>query len=282
MAEDLDGFLKLHPHGGISAHHRDKLSAVTIAEAIDPLGGEGQEIGDPDTHPVAIVPKGLRAFDEHDSPFFQRLLPGPHDMHGLPVSLAFWKQRIESRQPEDTFAVGLMYGPSGCGKSSLVKAGLLPNLSTSVIAIYVEARGNETESQLLAALARRFPSSSQGDLRSTIRALRRNSSVLGGRKLLIVIDQFEQWLHAGSQHEKSDLVQALRQCDGVTIQSLVMVRDDFWMASTRFMRDVEIPLLEGKNSQAVDLFTIKHARRVLMEFGRSYGDLPHGLEDLTS
>ena len=38
------------------------------------------------------------------------------------------------------------------------------------------------------------------------------------------------------------------------VQAVVLVRDDFWMAATRFMRDLEIRLLEGENSAAVDLF----------------------------
>jgi formylglycine-generating enzyme required for sulfatase activity len=50
-----------------------------------------------------------------------------------------------------------------------------------------------------------------------------------------------------------------------------MVRDDFWMAATRFMRELEIRLLEGHNSAAVDLFPTKHARKVLAAFGRAYG-----------
>ena len=33
----------------------------------------------------------------------------------------------------------VLVGPSGCGKSSLVKAGLLPQLSHDVISLYVEA-----------------------------------------------------------------------------------------------------------------------------------------------
>ncbi len=43
----------------------------------------------------------------------------------------------------------------------------------------------------------------------------------------------------------------------------MMVRDDFWMAATRFMRDLEIRLVEGQNSAAVDLFDLDHARKVL-------------------
>ena len=62
------------------------------------------------------------------------------------------------------------------------------------------------------------------------------------RKVLLVLDQFEQWLHAKRGEENTELVAALRQCDGEHLQAVVMVRDDFWLAATRFMRDLEIRL----------------------------------------
>jgi len=55
---------------------------------------------------------------------------------------------------------------------------------------------------------------------------------------------------------------------------MVMVRDDFWMAATRFMRELEIRLVEAQNSAAVDLFPIRHAENVLAAFGRAFGVLP--------
>jgi eukaryotic-like serine/threonine-protein kinase len=89
--------------------------------------------------------------------------------------------------------------------------------------------------------------------------------------VLIVLDQFEQWLHAKKEQQNTELVQALRQCDGERLQCIVMVRDDFWMAATRFMRELEIRLLEAHNSAAVDLFDTDHARKVLAAFGRAFG-----------
>ena len=68
-------------------------------------------------------------------------------------------------------------------------------------------------------------------------------------------------------------MQALRQCDGGRVQCIVMVRDDFWMAVSRFMRELEIRLLEGQNSALVDLFDLDHARKVLAAFGRAFGKL---------
>jgi len=54
--------------------------------------------------------------------------------------------------------VGLIYGPSGCGKSSLVKAGLLPRLSSNVVVVYVEAAAGQSEQQLLTSLERQLQS----------------------------------------------------------------------------------------------------------------------------
>src|SRR5262249_34247937 len=105
-------------------------------------------------------------------------------------------------------------------------------------------------------------------------ALRQRRFLDPGQKVLLVLDQFEQWLHAKRNQENTELVQALRQWDGGRVQCIALVRDDCWMAATRFMRDLEISLVEGQNSSAVDLFTIRHAEKVLAAFGRAFGVLP--------
>ncbi len=228
-----------------------------------------------DHESIKIVPKGLRSFDAHDADFFLELLPGPRDREGLPEGLRFWKTRIEETDADNTFTVGLIYGPSGCGKSSLVKAGLLPRLSAEVIAVYVEATARETETRLLTGLRKRCPALSDDlSMREALAALRRGQGVPAGKKVLVVLDQFEQWLHARKDETNTELVQALRQCDGGRVQCIVMVRDDFWLAVSRFLRDLEIRLVEGQNSALADLFDLDHARKVLAAFGRAFGKLP--------
>ena len=235
-----------------------------------------------DSQPIKIVPKGLRSFDAHDSDFFLELLPGPRDRNGLPDSIRFWKTHIEEMDADNTFSVGLIYGPSGCGKSSLVKAGLLPRLSDDVIAVYVEATASETEARLLNGLRKRCPALPNNlSLKATLAALRRGQGIPVGKKVVIVLDQFEQWLHAKKEEQNTELVQALRQCDGGRVQCVVMVRDDFWMAATRFMRELEVRLLEGQNSAAVDLFDTDHARKVLAAFGRAFDKLPENTGETT-
>ena len=233
--------------------------------------------------PIKIVPKGLRSFDAQDADFFLELLPGPRDRDGLPESIRFWKYRIKETDPDKTFRIGLIYGPSGCGKSSLVKAGLLPRLTGHVISIYVEATAEDTETRLLQRLRKECPRLPQDlGLTDSIATLRRGQGLLPGKKVLIVLDQFEQWLHAKRSYENTELVEALRHCDGERAQCIVMVRDDFWMAVTRFMQELEIRLIEGDNSAAVDLFDLRHTRKVLAAFGRAFGVLPEDLTEPTT
>ncbi len=227
---------------------------------------------------VNVVPKGLRSFDAGDADFFVELLPGPRDREGLPDSIRFWKARIETTTSDGTFAVGLLYGPSGCGKSSLVKAGLLPRLAKEVVTVYVEAVAQETETRLIKALRRQVADlPGDLDLVASLAALRQGRFLKAGRKVLLVLDQFEQWLHARRSDENAELAQALRQCDGGRVQCLILVRDDFGMAVARFMAALDIPLVQGNNFAIVDLFDLVHARKVLGAFCRAYGRLPENL-----
>jgi hypothetical protein len=178
--------------------------------------------------------------------------------------------------------VGLMYGPSGCGKSSLVKAGLLPRLAGHVVPVYVEATATETEARLLKGLRKHCPSLAPDlGLTDAAAALCRGRGTPANGKVRIVLDQFEQWLHARQALEDVELIQALRQCDGGRLQCIVLVRDDFWMAATRFFRELEVPLVEARNSAAVDLFDLRHARRVLAAFGQAAGVLPERAAERT-
>src|SRR5205085_7198329 len=93
-------------------------------------------------------------------------------------------------------------------------------------------------------------------------------------KLLIVLDQFEQWLHAWHDGPTAELVRALRQCDGGRVQCLVLVRDDFGLGVARFLQALEVPLREGQNFATIDLFDPAHARAVLAAFGRAYARWP--------
>ena len=270
LAEDLRHYLKQSAVQGIKSGVAARSVGLDLVTASD-------------KQPIKIVPRGLRSFDSHDADFYLELLPGPRDREGLPDSLRFWKTRIEEIHADKTFAVGLIYGPSGCGKSSLVKAGLLPRLSQDVIAVYVEATPTDTETRVLQSLRERCPALHGSlSLKDAIVKLRQGLGLPVGKKVLIVIDQFEQWLHTKKEDLNSELVQALRHCDGGRVQSIVLVRDDFWLAVSRFMRELEVRLAEGQNTALVDLFDLEHARKVLGAFGRAFGKLPENVSDTTT
>jgi formylglycine-generating enzyme required for sulfatase activity len=280
MAEDLRLLIQAESDTGSPAAQVVPVvqPGSTLEEA--PLPSTDQK-SDSDQRPIKIVPKGLRSFDQGDADFFLELLPGPRDRDGLPESIRFWKKKIEQIDPDLTFKVGLIYGPSGCGKSSTIKAGLLPRLGKHVVPVYIEATPEETEARLIKGLHKACPELPRGlGLVDSLAQLRRGRILPPERKVLLVLDQFEQWLHAKRGEQDAELVAALRHCDGEHVQAIVTVRDDFWMAATRFMRDLEIRLLEGENSAAVDLFDLDHARKVLVAFGRAFGKLPENASEI--
>ena len=263
--------------GGFSAYVTAKGKQVLGLTSTDQVS----RVSDSSQTPIKVVPKGLRSFDAEDQDFFLELLPGPRRGDGLPESVHFWKVRIEEMDPDKTFRVGYIFGPSGCGKSSLVKAGLLPRLSKPIISIYIEATGDETEAQLLRGLRKQYPDlPADLDLRAALVASREKIRE-GSNKILVVIDQFEQWYHAKGTERGTELAKALSECDGGRVQAIILVRDDYSMALYRFMAVIGVRQNQDQNFAVVDRFDLQHARKVLIAFGRGYGKLPDDPKEMT-
>ncbi|MFM8474982.1 MAG: protein kinase domain-containing protein, partial [Planctomycetaceae bacterium] len=283
FAEDLRALLVSPAATATAAGSRSVAvaPAAPLSTAPDSSGGQATqtprasrstvETSATPASPARVIPRGLRSFTAEDSEFFLQLLPGPRIRSGLPESIAFWKTRIEQRDAAKTFPVGLLYGPSGCGKSSLVKAGLLPCLETDVIQVYIEASALDTEDRLCRALRSRISGLSRNsDILELLTEIRRNR----GRKVLIVLDQFEQWLHANPVSIDQPLVRALRQCDGGHLQTLLMIRDDFYVSVSRLMEQLDVAIQQQHNCAMVDLFDLPHAEAVLIRLGSAYDRLP--------
>ncbi len=223
---------------------------------------------------LQITYKGLRPFDSNDKDFFLHLLPGPRTRDDIPESLQFWLTRIEGDELEP-LTVGLIYGPSGCGKSSFVRAGLMPLLPSQVNPVYLECTPNQTEERLVRQIAHRIDSVQSDDsLPDVLRQFRRGEHLADEDRLLIILDQFEQWLYGNGDYAHRELTEALRQCDGERVICLLLVRDDFWMSTSEFMKLLEIPIREGHNALALPLFDERHARRVMVAYGRAFERLP--------
>ena len=248
-------------------------------ECAEPPTGSPAVVNGSVDGPMAIRPQGLRSFTAEHADFFLSLVPGPRDRHGIPESILFWKRRVESLDLHETFPVGVVFGPSGCGKSSFLSAGLAPHLDTSLVIVRVICTPDQTELDLLGHLRSRFPALGEDiALPEMIAMLRDETKVRGqGRKVLLVLDQFEQWLHSWQSDPQNQLLDALRHCDGCRVQCLLVVRADFFHSLSDFMRQIGVRVREGHNLAGVDLFDKQHALKVLEAFGRGYNKLDEPL-----
>lgn len=220
----------------------------------------------------AVSPKGLRSFDALDADLFLELLPGSRSRDGIPDSIRRWLRRLAPENRD--CAVGVIIGPSGCGKSSFVKAGLIPLLSPAADITYLEATADDTELRIKRGISRTFECElSDSTLLDAMKAIRRGEYLRNNQKLILIVDQFEQWLHSHIDYGKTELGLALRQCDGRHLACVLLVRDDFWLSIHRFLQEIECGFTPA-NSEVVDLFDLQHAKKVLGLFGRSLGKLP--------
>ena len=227
--------------------------------------------------PIKVVPKGLRSFDKNDADYFLELLPDYPGQGKLPESIEYWKSRIEETQVDLTFRVGVIYGPSGCGKTSLVKAGLLPRLSNNILTVAIEATPDDTEARLLTGVQTRCPDLPKNlGLVDSLAALHWDGAFPPGKKLLLVLDQFEQWLLAKRGQENTEFVNALRHCDGNRVQAVIMVRDEYYGPTDPLQRELGIEFRRNLNSFRVEPFSQPHARKVLAAFGRGSERLREG------
>ncbi len=258
LADDLDSWLD----------RRDSLDRGVVTSGADSL---------------ELVPKGLQPFGGDDAWFFPGLVPGPRDQSGLPKVIRFWKRHIEETDAGRSFHVGVLRGPNGGGKTSLIRAGLLPRLAEHVTPLYIVATGRHTEAALTTRLHERFGSISDNlELAELLTEVKRKIAERPDAKVLVVLDQFEQWLHANHELKDSALVNALQLCDGHRVQCLLVVRDELWASTTRFMNAGGFSLEEGANCLGLDLLAPDHARTVLAAYGRVFGALPSQMGDQTT
>ncbi len=228
----------------------------------------------------SLVPRGLRAFSAEDSSYYHRLVPGPYDMEGRPAILNYWLKWIENADSNVNNCVGVIYGASGCGKSSFVLASLIPSLSPAIKTVYFNFTVQNPVQSLIQLLHERFPHTKPfAELPHIFGAMRSREEPF---KVLFVFDQFEQYLintHIDLEHV---MVQAIRQCDGESLQAIILVRDEFWTEISQFMQMMELSLSDGTNASNHPLMNKVHARRVLESFGRAYEMLPTFDSELTA
>ncbi|MGH3829924.1 MAG: TIR domain-containing protein [Pseudonocardiaceae bacterium] len=210
-----------------SAHQADLSTAgravlVEVLRRVDAAGGLGWADG------RSPFP-GLRSFDVEDHQvFFGR----GGEVQQLASLLRSPVERAER-------AVVLVLGPSGCGKSSLVRAGLLH--------VMAQESGWWTLPPILpgadpvAALARQLAAAAQQlGLTWTVADVRQRLTDEGltaladellqaarARRLLVVVDQFEELLTQASSEQRAQFTQLLHPALGGPVQVVATLRPEF-------------------------------------------------------
>ncbi|MGH3770253.1 MAG: TIR domain-containing protein [Pseudonocardiaceae bacterium] len=228
-----------------SAHQADLSTAgrAVLVEAlrrVDAAGGLGWAN---DRSPFP----GLRSFDVEDHQVFFGRGSEVHQLAGL----------LRSPVERAERAVVLVLGPSGCGKSSLVRAGLLH--------VMAQEPGWWTLPPILpgadpvAALVRQLAAAAQQlDLKNwTVADVRHRLDDDGltaladelllaarARRLLVVVDQFEELLTQASSEQRAQFTQLLHPALGGPVQVVATLRSEFL---NQLLADTDLAVLPTRH-----------------------------------
>lgn len=217
-----------------------------------------------------FVPPGLRAFNESESGELLQLLPGTRDIRGIPLSVLQWKNKLEypTDYEGEREAVHYLYGPSGAGKSSFVQAALIPQFSDQTEVLWLRASRNHLERDLQDLLQQRYDLR-EPSLSKSLILLRKRPHKRDFKRLVIVVDQFEQWLTSKSRYD-SDLVDALAHACA-EIQWLFVTRSEYWMELSEFAAEQDHPLVQERNCETIKLLDRVAGKQALVQLGIWYG-----------
>ncbi|MEM1226301.1 MAG: protein kinase [Planctomycetota bacterium] len=227
---------------------------------------QGRNSGPTDSNKQTLLPsRGLRPYTSDDAQEYWQLIPDQRNARGVPDAVQWWLDHIE----EATRGVLVLYGPSGSGKSSLLHAGVLPFLDSSrTQCVTVDASEWVDAGSMCKQLAKITSfESRESDLVSLCQTLRE----LRDRRVVVVLDQFEQVLAWSNRSEQEQVRLAMRQADGKQLQFVLVVRDEFWSAISSWMQNLDAPLRDGRNAMGLERFHRGHAKKVLQVWADAAG-----------
>ncbi len=287
--------LEFHPENRFS-------SASDLLDALDALKSPEEPAGNSTAENLLR----LRPLTSRDRLFYRKVLDTvPHSSLNTQINPLI-RQILPAEDTDNSIAppkILALSAPSGAGKSTWFTAGILPTLrerdlrdAVTVVVLNAEETaaaadtGTEnTAERLRQHLIQRLslPLATAMSLEEILTAWK---TIAGPqpdlkhtpRKLLIVFDQFEQWLSVHGSRTATQLHQLLRLCDGHLLQTLLIFRSDFIDRAEKLMRDCYSNRADGSSGFSIDPLTAEEASAVLEQLLATFSNTLHRSGDADS
>ena len=173
--------------------------------------------------------KGLLEYDIRDIPFF----------FGRETAIGEMLEAVD-RNP-----LTVLHAESGAGKTSLLKAGIRPKLfADKHLPLYILPRQDPVDISIKRALLQQLQESPIW-MNTTLHDFTQEvSRLLGGKWLIIIIDQFEEIFTLQSQEAREQFVKQLAQClddDLLPVRWILSIRAELLSKLAKFRSHISNP-----------------------------------------
>ncbi|NDJ35697.1 MAG: hypothetical protein GYB64_13630, partial [Chloroflexi bacterium] len=166
----------------------------------------------------------------------------------------------------------VLHADSGAGKTSLVKAGIVPRLlADGAFPLYVRPYNVPVHFAVKRALLPQLEQTPNLAIASLYDFLRQVTDLLGGERLVILLDQFEEIFTVQSAHARADFVAEIAPClqdDLLPVRWIFSMRTEWFGQLGTFRPDVRQPFA---NEFLLQPLKPEEAREIITEPAATQG-----------
>jgi len=163
-------------------------------------------------------------------------------------------------------ALTVLHADSGAGKTSLLKAGILPRLlADGHVPLWVRPRAVPVHQAVKHSLLSQSEQTRNLAAASLHDFLRQVADLLGGKRLIVMLDQFEQVFTEQSAEARKNFVEQLASClddDLLPVRWVLALRGEWFTQLATFRPPVQHPF---DNEYLLRVFTDAEAREIIIE-----------------